>query len=119
MYFDHLNLFLFGGRKLFFKKLVLTFKILVFLHGDIKLVLEFFKTDFHLMLNSDVFSDFLLSLLNGFLKYLIIFGLNSIGSFSDSGDYRLFSVSFSSVVDLLGHVINGKLINVEQLFTDD
>jgi hypothetical protein len=87
VYFHNLDFLLFGGRKLFFKKLVLTFDVLVFLHGDIKLVFKFLKTDFHLVLNSNVFSDFLLSLLNSFLKYLIILGLYSIFSFSDSGDY--------------------------------
>jgi len=77
----------------------------------IKLIFDLFKADFHLVLDSDMFSDLLLSFLNGLLKNLVIFILDVV---FPAFDGLAFSAFLLEIVDLLCHVEKTELIDFEQ-----
>lgn len=78
----------------------------------IKLIFDLFKADFHLVLDSDMFPDLLLSFLNGLLKNLVIFNLDVV--FPAFDGLAFSALVLLEIVDLLCHVEKTELIDFEQ-----
>lgn len=111
-YFSDFDFFFLGQRKLLFEEDVLLFEILILLGEIIKFILELFKAYFHLMLNTNMFSDLLLGFLDCFLKDLVIFQINVALSVSDCRNDRFVDALFRIIINYLGHVVQTELIDL-------
>ena len=85
-YLSDLYFFFFGEGKLFFEEGILLFEVFVLLGEDVELILDLFETDFHLVLNADVFPHFLLCFLDCLFKNLVVFKVDACLSIPDCRD---------------------------------